>query len=126
VGLYSNRSATSEEIARALLQWVECPPKSEQMKGCSSIPNLTKDLRSLLNYQQLVAYHPQANGLAERCIMEVIKHLRALMYERRIKERWSQYLQLVRRILNYSIDESIGMMPARVILGDLAESDLVK
>jgi hypothetical protein len=46
------------------------------------------------------------------------------VYERRVKERWSQYLPLVQRTLNYGIG-SIGTMTARVILGDLAESDLV-
>jgi hypothetical protein len=55
---------------------------------------------------------------------EVMKHLRALVYEKRIKEIWSQYLPLVQRIINYSVDVSIETMPARVILGDLADSDL--
>jgi hypothetical protein len=85
------------------------------------------DLRNLLNYHQLtvVAYHTQANGLAERRMAEVMKHLRALVIEKRIKERWSRYIPLVQRIINYTVDGSIGTMPARVILGDLADSDLV-
>jgi hypothetical protein len=46
------------------------------------------------------------------------------VYENRIEEVWSQYLPLVQRIINYSIDGSIGNQPARVLLGDLATSDL--
>jgi hypothetical protein len=57
-------------------------------------------------------------------MMELMKHLRALVFEKRIKEVWSEYLPLVQRIFNYSIDGSIGTQPARVILGDLATEDL--
>jgi hypothetical protein len=72
----------------------------------------------------VVAYHPEANVLAERRMMEVVKHLKALVYEQRVKDRWSQFLPLAQRIMNYSIDGSIGTQPARVLLGDMAGSDL--
>jgi hypothetical protein len=55
---------------------------------------------------------------------EVMKHLRALVFEKRILSVWSQYLPLVQRIINYSIDGSIGTQPARVTFGELASSDL--
>ena len=45
------------------------------------------------------------------------KHLRALVFEKRIKENWSHYLPLAQRIINYSVDGSIGTQPARVIFG---------
>ena len=48
---------------------------------------------------------------------EVMIHLRALVYENR-------YLPLVQRILNYTIDGSIGTQPARVIFDDLETSDI--
>jgi hypothetical protein len=54
----------------------------------------------------VVAYHPEANGLVERRMMEVVKHLKALVYEQRIKDRWSQFLPMPQRIMNYSIDGS--------------------
>jgi hypothetical protein len=84
------------------------------------------EFSAMLNYHHtvVVAYHPQGNGLAERRMKEVMKHLKALVFEKRIKENWSQYLSLVQRIINYSIDGSIGTQPARVLLGDIAGSDL--
>ena len=45
------------------------------------------------------------------------------MYEKRIRDIWSYYLPLVQRILNYTIDGSIGTQPATVILGDLTTSE---
>ena len=53
-----------------------------------------------------------------------MKHLRALVFEKRIKENWSHYLPLAQRIINYSVDGSIGMQPARVIFGDIVNCDL--
>ena len=82
------------------------------------------NLATLLCYKHLivVAYHPQANEIVERRIKEAVNHLRALMFENRIREVWSFYLPLVQRILirilNYSVDGSIGTQPERVIFGD--------
>ena len=73
----------------------------------------------------MVAYHPQANGIVERRIKEVMNHLRALVLENQILDIWSFYLLLVQRILNYSVDGSIGTQPARVIFGDVETSDIV-
>ena len=72
----------------------------------------------------MVAYHPQANGIVERRIKEVMNHLRALVFENRIHDVWSFYLPLVQRILNYSVDGSIGTQPACVIFGDVETSDI--
>ena len=80
----------------------------------------------LLRYKHLVvvAYHPQANGIIERRIKEVMNHPRALVFENRIREVWSFYLPLVQRILNYSVDGSIGTQPARVIFEDVDTLDI--
>ena len=62
--------------------------------------------------------------MAERRMKEVGAHLRALVYEYRIKSEWSHYLPLVQRILNYTVDGSIGTQPGRVIFGDMVDCDL--
>ena len=55
---------------------------------------------------------------------KVLTHLRALVYEYRIKENWSHYLPLLQRIVNYTIDGSIGTQPACFIFVDMIDSDL--
>ena len=94
--------------------------------GSQFTSKLSEELSALLGYKHLVVvpYRPQANGLAERRMTEVMKHLRALVFEKRIKENWSHYLPLAQRIINYSVDGSIGTQPARVIFGDIANCDL--
>jgi hypothetical protein len=56
---------------------------------------------------------------------EIMKHLRALVLTNRIIEVWSRFLSLVERIIIYYVDGSIGTQPARVLLGDIAGSELV-
>jgi hypothetical protein len=67
----------------------------------------------------IVPYHPEANGLIERRNTEIMKHLRALIYSRDIRDSWSTVLPLVQRILNYTKDGSIGISPAQVLFGDM-------
>jgi hypothetical protein len=129
VGLYPTKSTTAKECAQSFLQWIGVfgVPKEIRSDGGSQFQNqLMTHLSSLLNYHHtiVVAYHPEGNGMVERRMKEIMKHLRALVFENRIKDVWSQFLPLVQRIINYSIDGSIGTQPARVLLGDIAESDL--
>ena len=46
------------------------------------------------------------------------------IFELRIKSNWSHYLPLVQRILNYTVNGSIGTQPGRVIFEDMVDSDL--
>jgi hypothetical protein len=87
---------------------------------------LAEGIKSMLGFEHLivVSYRPQANGIVERRMKEIKQHLQAIVIEKRIKHCWSRYLPLVQRIMNYSIDGSIGTQPARVIFGDLATDDL--
>ena len=64
--------------------------------------------------------------MAERRMKEVGAHLRALVYEYRIRSEWSHYLPLVQRIINYTVDGSIGTQPDRVIFGDMVGCDLAR
>jgi hypothetical protein len=129
VGLYPAKSTTSEDYIRALIQWVGVFGVPEEIRtdgGTQFTSSMAKDLASLLQFKHLVivSHHPQANGIVERRNTEIMKHLRALVYERRVLECWSQYLPLVQRIMNYTVDGSIGTQPAKVIFGDVAVSDL--
>jgi len=94
--------------------------------GSRFTSNTAQVLKDISKYQNIVVVpcHPQANSMAERRMKEVLTHLRALVYEYRIKEHWSHYLPLVQRIINCTIDGSIGTQPARVIFGDMVDSDI--
>jgi hypothetical protein len=129
IRLYSTQRATAEEYVRCLVEWVSVfgVPKEIRTDGGPQFDNqLAKDFKTMMGMEHLVIvpYHPQANGIVERRMGEIKNHLQAIVYERRIKEEWSRFLPLVQRIMNYSVDGSIGTQPARVIFGDLVSDDV--
>ena len=71
-----------------------------------------------MDRQLTLAYRPQANGIVERDNQEIMKHLRALVFDFRVNEEWSLYVPLVQRILNASTHSAIGIAPAQLLFGD--------
>ena len=63
-------------------------------------------------------YRPQANGSVERVNAEVLKHLKAIVFDSRVKHRWSVVLPLVKRILDTTVHSVTGQMPMRLLYGD--------
>jgi transposase InsO family protein len=45
-------------------------------------------------------YSKEENGIVERSNKEVIRHLKAIVYEKNIIQNWRMYLPLFQRILN--------------------------
>ena len=89
VGLNPVRSTTSKEFIGWLAQQVGIfgIPKEIRSDGGSQFSSqLSEDLAALLGYKHVVVpYQLQANGFAERRMPEVMKHLHALVFEKRIK-----------------------------------------
>ena len=64
-----------------------------------------------------IAYLPRSNGIVERWIGELTKHLKYLVVGAGLKERWSDYLPLAVRILNATRTAGIGCAPAEIVFG---------
>ena len=62
-------------------------------------------------------YLPRSNGIVERWIGELTKHLKYLVVGAGLKERWSDYLPLAVRILNATRTAGIGCAPAETGFG---------
>jgi hypothetical protein len=95
-------------------------------QGTQFTAAICNELHKLIGIEhiKIVPYHPEANGLIERRNTEIMKHLRILVHARRIQEHWSRYLPLVQRIINFTVDSSIGTSPQKVIFGDMITSDM--
>ena len=63
-------------------------------------------------------YSHEENGIIERANKEILRHLRAIIYDTRIVDKWSNYLPLVQRIMNSQVHESIGVSPASILFGN--------
>ena len=49
--------------------------------------------------------------------------MRTIVYNRKIKTKWSQYVPLVQRIMNASVHSSIGVSPAQLVFGNSVRLD---
>ena len=120
--LYATKSTTALEYVQCILQFMGIFGVMKQIRsdgGTQFTAEICKQLAEILKFQHLIIlpYHPEANGIVERRNAEVMKHLRALVLERRDGQSWSMYLPLVQRILNSAYDRSIGTYPAQLIFG---------
>jgi hypothetical protein len=55
----------------------------------------------------------------ERENKEVLRHLRAFVYDKNILEEWQLYLPLVQRIINATVHSRIGVTPATLLYGPM-------
>lgn len=72
-----------------------------------------------VSHQFTLAYRPQANGIVERAVGETMRHLRAIVMDQRIANRWSHVLPLVQRIINSTPHSATGVAPAKMLFGGL-------
>jgi dihydroneopterin aldolase len=124
VELYPIRDLTAEEAVDAFIQqfgrWGV--PSVVQSDGGSQFHN--RDIQELLSYVTVlhnitVPYSKQENSIVERANKEVMRHLRAIVLDTRIKENWAVYIPFVQRIINAKKHESTGVAPIQLIAVNL-------
>ena len=115
------KSTTALEAAEFLL--------SPQMAGQHGFPkairadnarqfnnHLLDALLKLTNVERhhSIPWRPQSNGLVERANKELIRHLRYIVFDRRIVDAWDTVLGMAVRIINTTKHASIGVSPAQL------------
>ena len=55
------------------------------------------------------------NALVERQNKEVLRHLKNIIFDHRVADKWSKYCPLVQRIINTSKNASTGLTPAEIV-----------
>ena len=70
-----------------------------------------------------LAYSHQENASVERANKEVLRRLRALIFETRLVTIWSDLLPLVQRIMNAHPVATIGVSPAQILFGNAIDLD---
>ena len=85
---------------------------------------ITELLRLLgTEHVRTIAHSHEENSIVERVNKEVMRHLRALVFDDKTFANWSLKLPLVQRILNSSVHDSIGVSPAQLLLGNAISLD---
>ena len=120
--------ATGEAAAKFLLKitGIFGRPKSFRHDGGSQFENhLIDTFSELLGVDRHVtlAYRPQANGRVERVCKEIGRHLRYIVLDRRLQDKWSIALPMVQRLLNCTEHIALGVEPAKIVFGGYQTMD---
>lgn len=128
VELYAINDTTAQPAARSLLAHIGrygAPAQLRSDRGTQFVNNVIKELLQLVGTEHLLtlAYSKEENAIVERANKEVLRHLRAILYNKNIVDDWSVSLPLVQRIMNASVHESIGVSPAQLLFGNAITLD---
>ncbi len=127
VELYAIPDTSAQGAADSLLQ--HCgrfgvPALIRSDRGTQFVNGLIEQLSQLLLTEQelTTAYSKEMNAIVERSNKEVMRHLRAMVYDDRIYQFWStRQLPLVMRILNSEEKTRTGVSPAEMLFGNAVD-----
>jgi hypothetical protein len=128
VELYPVRTTEGKEAARNLAVHAGrygTPAQIQSDGGTQFVNDTVQALCDLLGTQKIttVAYSKEENALVERSNKEVMRHLRAFIYDNKILEDWVESLPMVQRIINSTPHSSIGVAPAQLLFGNAVTLD---
>jgi hypothetical protein len=128
VELYPLRSTEGEEAARHLATHAGrygTPSQIVNDGGSQFVNETVETLKVLLDTAniQTLPYSKEENAIVERINKEVMRHLRAFVFDERILGNWSDYLPMVQRIINSTPHSSIGCSPAELLFGNAVTLD---
>ena len=118
--LIPTEAATAVIAAHCLLGIVSrygCFRRIRSDQGTHFVNQVVQEFLQLFEIQSVLtlAERPQANGMVERQGGEVMRHLRALVFDAKTKHIWSLLLPLAQRILNSTYRQSIGCTPNSLV-----------
>lgn len=71
----------------------------------------------------VLPYSHEEYSILERANKEINKHLRAIIFDRKIKANWSTVLPLIQRFMNTTEHSSLGCAPSQIIFGNAVDLD---
>jgi hypothetical protein len=121
--LYPDKSTDAESAVMALHQFYADFPVAEQIvsdRGTQFVNDMVKEYNKLCgtDHFKTMAYSKEENAIVERSNKELMRHLRAFIYHKRLKQHWYKYLPFVQRIINTTIHSTTGVSPASLLFGN--------
>ena len=105
-----SKDAKFKSAAKALLTILKygAPRIIQTDNGPQYTSEVVEELMKYFNiqYRYTLPYRPQANGIVERSTKEVMRHLRVIVFDGRVRKSWSTYLPFIQRIMMYSYHDS--------------------
>ena len=118
--LHPCSSTAAEGAADALLNFCGryvTPLHFTTDSGSNFKSNLTSSLLERLGSDHFLttAYSKEQNALVERQNKEVLRHLRNIIFDKRVADKWSKYCPIVQRLLNTLRNSATGLTPAEIV-----------
>ena len=128
VELYACRGADSKEVVKALLCYIKSYGQPTQLlsdNGPEYANLIVGELCTILGVEHVrtVPHSHQENAIVERVNKEILRHLKALVFDDKTVMKWSSKLVFVQRILNTTVHESIGVAPCQLLFGNAFQLD---
>ena len=128
VCLYPTKDVTAKSAAKALLKFVGhygVPPQFISDNGTQFRNELIKEFMELIGSEHVftMAYSKEENALVERVNKEVMRHMRNIIFDQRVKKCWGDYYPLVERIINSQVHSTTKVSPAQIIYGNAIDLD---
>ena len=128
VMLYPTRTLEAVECARAMIQHfgifgvpaVVCTDGGSQLEN--KLVNEVLELVSV-RHSLSIPYSSEENGIVERVNKEVMRYIRALVFDERSPTKWPDYVPFAQRICNAEVVSSMGHRPAQLIFGNAINLD---
>ena len=123
VELHWAKDATAASAAKALLNHTGRYGQPAQLlsdNGSQYVNEVIAEYTLLVGSEHVrtLAYSHEENGIVERANKEVMRHLRAIIFDKNTKSTWAANLPLVQRIMNSTVNASIGCTPADILFGN--------
>lgn len=123
VELFPVAAATADVVASALFH-ICCryglPEQILSDNGSQFTSQVVKALMDRLDIDHVFSapHHHAGNGQVERCNREVMRHLRAIVFDEEMYHHWSSALPRVQYVLNTTSSTATGVTPIALLYGD--------
>ncbi|HCK04385.1 MAG TPA: hypothetical protein DHV86_06465, partial [Methylophilaceae bacterium] len=114
--------------AKATLQWIGrygTPYELLSDNAPEYLSNVMQELLKLADIEHLktLPYSHEENSVVERANKEVVRHLKAIVFDKKLWPSWSIVLPIVQRIMNSMVNRNTGQTPASIIFGNMIDLD---
>ena len=128
VELYPLGDLSALTAARRLVEHIGrhgCPNLIQFDNGSQFCNEIIRDTIRLIGTEsvQTLAYSKEENAIVERSNKEVVRHIRAMVFEIGKRNDWPHFTPLVQRIINSEVSSVTGVSPNALRFGDTVDLD---
>jgi hypothetical protein len=128
VELYPTKTTKAEEAVGRLCEHVGRYGTPLQILSDGGSQFLNDCVRLLnhtlhISYIQSTPHSKEENGLVERANKEILRHVRAFVFDDKILAHWSRYIPMVQRIMNGQPHSVLKVSPAEILFGTSTRVD---